>query len=313
MVSPDQTRLAFLEYLDHNDPPENQLRILTSDGQKQPVTDWPEGWIGDMIGWSDQERLVLTDFWTWEGKVNIYHVSTGEWQVIEPTFPMTNSNGKLTNAGWGSPGCRYVFYDTTFSQVVYMRFLDKRYTYELWDVHQERILWEASTGRPSSRPTWSPHGDAFAVLYSDYSEGEDRDPTIDYGALYIVNREGQATQLADRVAGYQTWSPDGRYIATWWRGGTDFAQIPNWRDDALAIVDTMTGDISIYPVGFSGSLQYPIWSPEGDMVALVSHRQRDETEDPDTSLGIQVLIVDIVNNRGFTILRDANVLGWMKP
>ena len=200
-------------------------------------------------------------------------------------------------------------YDRLQQLVILERFLrdQNKLTFELWSVQSKEVLWERSFSLISSRPVWSPDDKSFAVIYLQYAESFD--PTTDYGSLYLITPDGHEKKLIDMVAGELAWSPDGRYIATWWRGNTEFdLKQPGLWNNALTIVEVFTMDVTIYSVGNASSAQHPIWSPDGSMIAIVSNREADGPVD---DIATRVVIVDLVRNRAFEVVREAKVRGWM--
>ncbi len=318
VVSPDRKWLVYFEQFD--DPWRKELRIVSSDGEQQPVHDNERDYrMWDILGWLDDERLVLTNWANTEITLNIFNPFSGELEESLATPQVVSPQGDIFVGGPGTP---LLIYNPALTRVVYDRFLrdQNRITYELWDVQSKNVLWERSVEVDYSRPVWSPDGKYFAIIYEPYSKSND--PYLDYGSLYIVNDEGQETMLTDMVAGELAWSPDGRYIATWWRGDIDFdIELPCWGanidldielpclwTNSLVIVDVITKDATIYSVGNASSAQHPVWSPDGNMVAVVAYREADEPVD---DIATRVVIVDIVRNRAFEVVREARVRGWM--
>lgn len=306
-VSPNGMWLAYFEQ--SNDPYQREMRVVSAYGQQQPILNWQVNWRGDILGWLDNERLLLTKSLNIDASLDIFDPNSGEWHVLVPTFPLTSSNGEIIG-GMAGPGNPVLVYDRLQQLVIFERFLrdQNKLTFELWNVQSKEVLWERSFRGISSRPVWSPDDKSFAVIYLQYAESFD--PTTDYGCLYLVSRDGHETKLTDKVGGELAWSPDGRYIATWWRGNIDFdLELPKIWGNLLAIVDISTKDVTIYSVGNASSAQHSIWSPDGSMIAIVSYREADEPVD---DIATHVVIIDITRNRAFVVVKEAVVRGWMK-
>jgi Tol biopolymer transport system component len=307
-VSPDRKWLAYLEQF--YDPTRRELRVVSSSGQQQIIDNWKDNWSGDIIGWLDNQYLLVAEFFDMDHTVDVFDPFSGEWQELKASFPHTSPNGEVFGASGSQVGPMLV-YDPARNTVLYERYLrdQDKSTYELWDIQSKEILWERSIGGIASRPVWSPNGTRFAVIYLQHSESYD--PTLDYGSLYLVTADGHETKLIDRVAGELAWSPDGRFLATWWRGDVDFdIELPDRWTNSLVIVDLFTNGVTIYSVGNASSDQHPVWSPDGDMVAMVSYR---EAEEPVDDIPTRVVILDIDGNRAFEIVKEASVRGWMTP
>ena len=305
LISPDRNRLAYLELGSSAD----QLRIITADGQQQSVNNWPDGQKWEIIGWVDNQRLAFIKFFRLDGLVNIFDTTTGEWQDLIPSFPAISPNGGIIGADQGSIS-PFVIYDSTLTRIAILRYRENQehnFYGELWDTQSKAILWQRRGGPLfASRPVWSPEGGRFAVILQQYSE--QNDPYIDYGDLYVVDRNGQETLKVDFVAGQLSWSPDGRFIATWWRRRQDFK--PYSVSNPLAIVDSTSGEISVYwwSEGDTAASEYPIWSPDSRYVAF---NNTIEIEGKDVN---RVIVVDLIQKRAYEVARNMALWGWMaKP
>jgi hypothetical protein len=123
---------------------------------------------------------------------------------------------------------------------------------------------------------------------------------MDYGAGYLIGKDGQETLLVDKVAVTLSWSPNERSIATWWRGPEldDFV-------NPLAIVEIDSRNIMIYAFRSNGNIPgiNPIWSPDGRFIAF-----NEEILDGADN---QVIIFDTQEQRAFKQMTGFFVRGWM--
>lgn len=297
LISPNREQLVYQDL----GLSEDQLYIITAEGNL--VADGLQSnkrW--EIINWLNNHQLAMIEFPRKDGLITIFDSTTSEWNEIHPIFPAVSENGKILGIDWDTVS-QFVFYNPALTRVVMLRSQKDQlqntynpYTYELWNAKTGENLWERSNvGLFASRPIWSPDGEEFAVIF-------DRART-DYGALFLVRRDGQEIWMVDRVAGDLSWSPDGKKIATWWRGPID-ADVTY--HNPLVIVDVNNQDLSIYLFDDFRSVtsaQYPIWSPDGRYIAY------NESLDDDTNN--RIIILDTVEKKAYEITRDFYVLGWM--
>ncbi len=298
-ISPDRKQLAYIERVASG----IKLHLVTSDGQQQPMRDWPDNQFWEPIGWLDDHRLSLASAEGDDGTVTVLDTVTGDLQEIAPTFPVVSPNGTIL--GVDNSVIPFVIYDPTLTRAVFKRYLlsQDRASYELWDVQATQMLWEKFVRGYHSRPIWSPDGQRFAVIYNH--ESDEIDPIRTHAGLYLVDHNGQEILLADYVGGNLAWSPDGRFIATWWRH-------PQYAGNlhALAVVDETSRDVSVYALsnGFTNADQYAIWSPDGQWVAF---NGSIGTSIPDEGAPNSVIALNLVQRRAFEVAKDVLVKGWM--
>jgi WD40 repeat protein len=296
-ISPDRKQLAYIERVASG----SKLHLVTSDGQQQPVRDWPDNQLWEPIGWLDNHRLSLVSAEGDDGAVTVLDTLTGDAQEITPTFPAVSPNGTLL--GFDDSVIPFVIYDPTLTRAVFKRYLrsQDRSSYELWDVQATKMLWERFVRGYESRPIWAPDGKRFAVIYNQ--ESEKLDPIMPHAALYLIDRNGQEILLADFVIGDLAWSPDGHFIATWW-GHPLYMGNPS----PLAIVDVTGKESTVFEFsnGFT-SITYPIWSPDGQWIAFNGYVGESVPDDAPNS----VIVLNIAQRRAFEIVKDVLVSGWM--
>ncbi len=184
-----------------------------------------------------------------------------------------------------------------------------------WDVYVLDLLTGEESRLTNSphydgAPTWSPDGER--VAYESYHTGD-----LDIWLIDASGNGPATNLTADSLAGdfAPAWSPDGRTIAfTSWRQGdkdlflleVDGGEVtrltdtptaeawPTWHPagDQLAFVSDDLGDREVFtldiavppsaggavePVTWLGRTDGPVWSPNGDRLAVVFHRWNGET------------------------------------
>jgi dipeptidyl aminopeptidase/acylaminoacyl peptidase len=295
-ISPDRKRLAYIALTNTS---HFVTYFVTADGHQQSVRPSPNNQFEVIIDWLDNERLLIAEDPQDDGTVIVFDPLTQELQEVAPVFPAVSSQGKIgdfDNSGKPSP-----IYDPTLTRTVINRYLNHN-KYELWDVQSKKILWERFVGGYQSRPIWSPDGTRFGVVYDPVAgSGSDTNP---HGALYVIDRDGRETRLTDFVAGAMTWSPDGRFIATWWRR-------PPYGEDLipLTVVDTAGKEVALYVLtnGFTPLDQYPVWSPDGQWIAFNALVGTNVDETTPNS----VVVLNIAQRRAFEVAKNVVARGWM--
>lgn len=159
---------------------------------------------------------------------------------------------------------------------------------------------------------WSPDGNQFAIT-SPVTFSDPAGVTPAAEELFSISREGQVRQLTHLSAGYEfvsisglQWSPDGRHIAFWLR--TSGEANPSLEDlvARLAVLDTVTQEVTDYCIGTSKFTRLPIWSPDSQQL-IISFLSED-SEQP-------IILVDLENGFAALIAKDvqSSIKGWMLP
>jgi len=292
-VSPDGRWFAYNETIPEliENGKYVRLQIVSSDGTQLPLPVQAKEW-GQIIGWLDNERLVLTlwdDNIGWErydGAAMMLNPFSGQSQVLLPSFPMPSNSG----ASWYDAGLNpIVIYDPTLTKVAYLAGAPDG-SYALWDIPSQQFLWELPTiFYDNTRPVWSPDGMYLAVAGGVLTQTES--PTVSASNLYIVTRDGQEIRITNGVSGFLSWSPDGQYLAFW-----------DELRRSLALLEVQPKLVTVYCIEPSLLVQTPIWSPDGRWIAVNANV-------PDAATG--VVIIDTIQHRAFEIAKDVRVRGWM--
>ena len=301
-ISPNQAVLIFFELIDPDKYIFN-LRAITSDGSIVNTSSLPEK-LGGFVGWFDNEKVLLTEK-NQSGVMHIYNIFTGKDQKIQSDWLNLGENELLWIMSCKDQGGLYSFisYNLDLDRAVYKtRKNDEESTYYYYDLLTQKIIWNARVSY-SSEPIWSPDGDVFSIMF----RRKDQNTGNLEGSLFTIDRNGDATRLTDNVAGCQSWSPNGRNIATWWRGETEFESLIS-NDDYLLIYDLENEKMTVYNIQFPSAIQYPIWSPDGNMIAVsIFQGYSESNHEPN----YDIIIVDLLDNTAYPIIQNAFVLGWL--
>jgi WD40 repeat protein len=312
-VSPGRKLMAYSRVvLDASEKVvKDELVIASADGQQQKAIPWEEGW-SHIVGWLDDQRVVINLFKRQENLVQMYATFlvldpfTGKRQMLRPDFPAVYDVPRIPDwYGWSITA-----YDPTLTRVVYPMFTGNGYehTYVIWDLKRNRILARldavfkmASDYLPA--PRWSPDGSRLVV------EGSLTTPPA--FETFLVSRDGQIEQLTNlyayekaRLSGY-SWSPDGRYIATW----LNTSSLRETREAELVVVDTLTKQITDYCIRvkyggeeYGDELLAPIWSPGGKQLIVQDWYEKDHR---------RVILVNPGHSFAVPIVEDMEPAGWM--
>lgn len=187
-------------------------------------------------------------------------------------------------------------YDPTLTRVAYTAGKEPDLSLVLWDLESKRELWRLTKhSTVFIQPEWSPDGTHLAaVALNDYEDNWDR------FELYLVSRDGQATQWID-LRGYYVnssvtlkWSPDGRYVAI----------VPVGSAKTVLILDIASQQLVDYCISanaFADGYQAQIvWSPDSTQVIVPNQ---------DTS----AIVIDLKRKSAAYIVQDKDYkpVGWL--
>jgi WD40 repeat protein len=302
-TSPDRSKIAYPDYsLDMN----IDIRVIRGDNLESSMLLLPSegGW--SIIDWLDNQRLALVVDTHQDGTVFVYDTSQNEITELEPFFPTITEKGMLDL--YGMMYVPYVYYDPSLTRLVIVRNLSispPQMNYELWDTSTKTLLWEASGSLGSSaKPVWSPDGQMFAIKLDPYI------PTSGdvCGSLHLIGRDGEQQQFDDCVGFSSSWSPDGRYLATWLVGRGDLCPAP-YQTTELLVLEIETGVRDVYTLCSSGKggifvSQFPIWSPDGQFVAFNKYDVN--------SLPVGGIILDLAHAKAYDLAGIVEINGWIR-
>ncbi len=168
------------------------------------------------------------------------------------------------------------------------------FNYALWDPKTNQVLWQRSAWNGGFRPVWNTGGTLFAVSSGDENELN----------LFVINNDGienQLTYLGNALgleisrAGALDWSPNGQQLAFWLVTSSS----------NISVIDVKTKEIKKYCIE-GQNFQLPIWSPDGNWLALNS------PIDKDSWLHTRVILLNVKTQHAYEILRENQVIGWMQ-
>jgi dipeptidyl aminopeptidase/acylaminoacyl peptidase len=314
-VSPDGEWLAYLK--DNASQPGTPYVVLTKSDGEPRYTLMSEKPVNEIIGWLDSQRLLLVNYYLdpWgplepPNPLIVLDPFIGQQQELLPDYP------KIYYAyppieSWGP-----TVYDPTLSLVVYPRVSEGRLLMALWNRETEQDI-ATLGGVVFHTPQWSPDGLRVAIVRS---KSESQEPQPVDQEIFTLSRDGEITQLTNLSPYYSkvligpfSWSPDGRHIAFWLsvEGETFpdlYPDVPVLTDPVrrLAIVDTVTQEITNYCVPGSLTGFPPSWSPEGQ--GLLLENSYDRSSSPKN----HVYVIDLVQGLAFQIAENLSPVGWMK-
>lgn len=268
------------------------LVVISPNGEIVLTLPWDEKWSG--FYWLNSQQLEFPYFWEdyWQNSPpisDVIDVTTGKRETLAPGLPNPWIPGGRLMTGlvvWKA------VYDPTLSLVGYMRNDEGEQSFVLWNIQEQRALWELD--RWSTRtilPRWTREGEKLAVVaMNEKSDDWDR------FELYIVDRNGNAEKWVD-LKGYfkddeveLSWSPDGRYLAI----------EPIYKQASpFLVLDTANRTLVDYCV--KGS---PIWSPDGTQLLLA---QRISTFEHLS------LVLDVRRKQAGFIMKNPKMypIGWL--
>lgn len=285
--SPDRKLFAYGIWGD-----DNSLIVINANGEIVLTLPWEEKWSG--FYWLNSQQLEFPYFWEdyWQNSPpisDVIDVATGERKTLAPELPNPWMPGGrlMTNlVVWKA------IYDPTLSLVGYMRDSEGEQSFVLWNMQEQRVLWELD--RWSTRtilPRWTKDGEKLAVIaMNEKSDDWDR------FELYIVDRNGNAEKWIDLKGYFKddeveiSWSPDGRYLAI----------EPIYKQASpFLVLDTTNRTLMDYCV--EGS---PIWSPDSTQILLA---QRIGTFE------YLSLVLDVRREQAGYIMKNPKMypIGWL--
>ncbi len=257
-TSPDATMFAYETVRQEPDSTFSSTEVvLNGHGKVKFTFPWDRKWGG--FDWLNNRQLVF-DYWEgWQSDppVNdVVDIVIGQHETITPILPNPWLPGGPLMAGlvvWKA------VYDPSLSVIGYMRGNEPQQSFVLWDLKNNRELWELNKWSTRTiRPAWTPDGKRLAVAALNQKEDN-----WDRFELYLVDRDGHAQKWID-IKGYYkdsrmylNWSPNGRYLAI----------ISSKRP--LLILDTLTKQLLDFclPVHSEG-IGWPSWSPDSSQVIV---------------------------------------------
>ncbi len=269
------------------------LEVQNVEGRKLDMADWQVDWQY-ILGWTDDQRLILyvPTYASPAGSVVLLNPFTTEWEVFSPSLP-TRVEVKGSDPD-------FFEYNPSMTQVVYSSAatLDSRFRYvinwRLIDLSSQQVLW-TGIGSYGFFSKWSPNGKRF--VFVDVIQD-------DYDNVLVIEQDGKVRVIRNNVESIDerdlSWSPDGRYLATWMdKEGIRFT-LANIEDQTLT-------NLCISPAKDYWAAEPIYWSPDGRFVAF-----QIEVEGTSYWGGYDTILVDVERQRAFRFREHAAPMGWMK-
>jgi len=92
--------------------------ILVNSKKETIIVPWDESWSNAIMGWLDNERLIISPASAVQGTIILYNPFTQEQEEIPPSFPDI-INPDMWGVQWGW-NYAYVVYDSALSRAVYL-------------------------------------------------------------------------------------------------------------------------------------------------------------------------------------------------
>lgn len=270
------------------------LIVLDVSGEIVFTLPWDKKWGG--FYWLNTQQIEFPFFWDdyWQNASpvsDVINVITGQRETIAPKLldPWTPGGPLVPRlVVWKT------VYEPTLSIVGYMRGYEPEQSFVLWDLKDNRELWQLNKWSTRTvRPAWTPDGEKLAVVVLNEKEDD-----WDRFELYLVDRDGHSEKWID-INGYFKnaainiyWSPNGRYLAI----------APNEKQ-SLLILDTSTGELLDYCIPAEVGYNPAIWSPDSTQILLP---QQGTSDDPS-------IILDITNKQAAYIVDNPKFIpiGWL--
>jgi len=210
-VSPDGKWFAY-ETVNEEAEFTSTLIVLDTYGEERFTLPKDQEWGG--FYWIDNQRVEMA-YGDWQNdspSSDVVNIFTGQRESLTPKLPDPWIPGGPSQAGlvqWKA------VYDPTLTLVGYMRGEEPEQSFVLWDLQNNRSLWELNKWSIRTiRPAWSPDGKLLVVAALNQKED-----SWDRFELYLINRDGKAEKWIDLKGYYSdatireiSWSPDGRYL-----------------------------------------------------------------------------------------------------
>jgi len=325
-ISPDKTLMAYDQgaAIEQGQLVKQNLIITNASGQRVFTIPWEEKWL-KLLSWTNDQRLLLaydepittTDGYPAQVSYLVLDPFSGEQQILYPDYPHL-LDLQIAPGWWGG-----VVFDPSLTRAIYgWRYVqdgEEMHTLALWDVEEQQLVatmedyyeYYPVFKEETPLPRWSQDGSKFAFRGQFLASESDERVTIE---LYQADREGQVEQLTHLglatnyvPARSFSWSPDGRYIATYledWYGTSE---------TRVVLLDTKTQEVIDYciPIGRNHPVFYPveeillspIWSPDSTQFLVVDRYEKDHQ---------RVILVDIVQGFAAVIGEDVEPVGWMR-
>jgi hypothetical protein len=304
-VSPNGEWLAL--YMIYVDPspemnvPLESMVIMNNEGKEYLILPWEYEGFTSIVSWLDEEHLLIVGLDAeWADIVNPF---TGQKKRISLVYPdqFPAHFYKLYKKDYRQ--VRGFFIDPTRTLAVYADPDLEHLVF--WDIVADQKIKEIPFVSSMNDFKWSLDGEAFIVSVA-LSESFD----VISGDLFMISRDGEVSQLTDLSRYYTSrylidsysWSPDKQYVA-FWIGERTGLPPPDYWDWEFAILDTITGEVTLTCIVSEGDTSLPIWAKNSQQVMITLW-----PEDGNTN---QIVLVDIVREKAVIVIEGAETLGWM--
>lgn len=309
-TSPDGKWFAYLP----NSKIEDQtLHVLNAQGilQKEIILSSIQKPTNDivLIKWIDNKNIILvwpgedSEGFIWPNLSNtvILNPFNVTWHEYGSNYPDIFTMYPDYTSDWGKYYYSLSIYNSPLDRVLYLSY-DGAVIWDLKDQSQIKLI-PGDPHNSSTQPEWSPEGDQFAIVL-DTDTGHN---------IFLISKDGKEKQITfmdhfeDRDFYGLSWSPDGKQLAFWlyfmWDDQAEFA-VYN-----LSLVNILTQEIKTYCLkaynwqSFSPKW-YPIWSPDGKYLVVVSANKLDVSKP-------EAILIDLVNEDVYKLTDEMIPLGWL--
>lgn len=310
-VSPNKKWIAYYK--------EERLQLIVArmDGKIEQTLPIRKDWLY-LAGWLDDDNLLIQ--LKGEPAASSFLLLdpfNGGEKVLRPNPPKSSSQGGTLD--WEGQG--ESLYRPALDQLVFPDRASETFGFSLWDIQARQVLATVHTSPHNSLlakvPRWSPDGSRFVVAATGSSQRMQDDLNRD--ELFIAGRDGTVSQLTHLTSLYGSahisrwsWSPDGQQVAF------EFSAPGRFTDEALGVVDTRSGAVTVYCVAGAQSdeinnmfspifsensdvLPPPIWSPDGGQI-LVENRYAVDAS--------RLIVLDLASKTAWQIGENLQPAGW---